>query len=233
MVDREKIPSGFAKGSTLTVLPNNEDSEMGRSSLQTKEVAAKLSLGLAQRGYSIKKLSDPDRNNLDYVVMFNYGITSETRNEVKSFYIPGQTVTVQGNASTFGHVNGSYSHANYNEFTNASTVATSSGTYTYIPVTVTYHTKFLLCSVYDAKECQKYVDSKDKNKKMPQELWQGTACNVNTDAELKCYLDYLIIQLCRLFGTATSSDISTTIVESDEDFELMRKAYECPNLENV
>lgn len=222
--DKERIPAGFSKQSTFAIIPVvGENFTDGRSTLQTKEVADKMATAFAQKGFGIQKTL---YQKPDYVVTFNYGLYSKTVVENRPLYIPGQTVTVQGNASTHGNAHAGYNSVHYNQNTQAYTTATSSGSWTYLPENVTYHTKGIFWQVYDAKEFEKWAY--DTKQQPPSEVWHGAAHTVSTNADLRFHLDYLIIQLCRLFGNSTSNT-STIITEDDEDLMLMCKTYEDPN----
>lgn len=201
--DTSVIPNGFRYNKSFAVAPCDTDGTQ-KNELQTKEVEKKVCVALEDQGYTISPL-----DTADYCLLFNYGCESDTQTQQVLKYIPGTTYTTSGNVNTtYGYWGG------YNETT------TSSGSYAFVPETYTFYTKSLSFFVYDAKQCLKI-----KTNKMPPQIWNGSAWNVDQNPNLRTCLDFLIIRLTDLLGQNTLKPSTTNMYIDDPDVEWLRENY--------
>jgi len=180
--DPRRLSHGFEKKKSfcLAGVSCADGISQNNDELQTKELEKKISIMLENKGYLIEQ-----SKFADYFLIFNYGCKAETITYNALKYLPGPFC--QTNA-TLTDSYGYYGH--YNQ-------TTSSGSFFYVPEQCTYYTKFLRFYVYDKSGGQKLVD----NPEGPGEhLWSGLSYGVDEYADLRTYLDYLLVSMFNLFG---------------------------------
>jgi len=192
----ESIPNGFLQNKSFTLVGDSYVCGVKQSDceLQTRELKKKMSLVLKSKGHSVIEDSGSD-----YFLVFNYGSRGETevRNSLK--YIPGETI------NTTGSLTGIYGYyGQYNQTTH------SSGTYIFVPEKFNIYLKFLRLYVYDAKQYSKLSHTNT----MPPQVWSGLAIGKDGYADLRTYLDFLLIHLFDLFGK--NGEVIGEFSEDDE-----------------
>jgi hypothetical protein len=210
--DVSKIPAGFSKEDSFMVSGGSIVNGIEvKSELQTKELTKKVNIILKKLGYQVANCLQDAK----YCILFNYGLTSESKILNTTKYIPGTSVT------TTGSLNGIYGY--YGQYKEQSQ---SSGTYILVPEEYTFYTKFLSFHVYDANAMHIALeDAKNSELKLPPVIWHGFTQNIDQGADLRLYLDFLCISLCNLIGKNTPGTINTYIYEDDEVIIWLRNTY--------
>jgi len=197
--DTSVIPNGFLKKKSFAVIGGSYVKGVNQNNeLQTKELERKVSNILKDKEYIVTT----NIEEADYCLFFNYGSSSETKvlNTLK--YIPGETCTTTGTLGLY----------RYNQ------ESATSGTYVYVPEEYTFHTKFLVCYVYDAKLCQNLNQDI-----MPPQIWYGLAYGVDEYTDLRKYLELLLVQLFDFFGDNSPGTVSTKASEDDIELQFNKK----------
>lgn len=174
--DITKIPGGFPYGSSFVI-----QAEQDENPLFSREVANKIAELLTFSGYRVT-----NNKSADYVLTFNFGMTSETRIVNVPTYIPGPTET------TVGKIDSKDGRVSYEEKTERG------GSVIFTPEAVTLYNRELILTVYDRNN---------------QEVWQGSSLSTGSCSDLRDMMDYLLASSFQYFGHNTKRNVSLRINE--------------------
>lgn len=172
--------------------------------LQTKELKKKLQILLQANGFNVIN-SEAQANESDYFVVFTYGSEQETKTLQVAKYVSGPSEVTTGLSDLFG---------NYTQ------TKTTTGNYVYVPEEHTYFTKSLTCYVFTANNLENY-----KQNGKAEYIWKGQTYIVNENADLRPYLDFLLVQLMNVFGKNTMAKITTTMKKDNKSVAWLRNTY--------
>lgn len=202
--DSNVIPNGFEKKKSFCITGGSyvEGVKQNNDELETKELKKKISLMLENRDFVVT-----ESNSADYFLLFNYGCKSDTISYNALHYIPGTTYTSN---ATYSGSRGYYGQCN--------ATTTSSGSYIYLPTQQTFFTKFLCFYIYNKEGQQQML----KDNTIPsQHIWYGLSVGVDGYADLRYYLDFLLLSMFNSFGK--SGTVNDVIAEDDESMISLRE----------
>lgn len=197
LADTTAIPRGFDVESTFVIVPPEPNN------LQTKEITKKISLLLENKGHQVNQSQEAD-----YYLCFEYGNKNETKVLNVPKYIPGPTTTSIGAITN-----------DYQTVEQYNTLTQTSGTTVYVQEQHTFYNKFINWSVYDTKEAL------DKKPNDTMAIWHGTATNNDENPDMRWTLDYLLVELSKLFGKNTIGYVSKDINYDYANVKQLRVAY--------
>lgn len=203
--DRDVIPHGFQKGSSMVIAQGaclNE--ERVGAELQTKELKKKLQILLQANGFNVIN-SEVQTNESDYFVVFTYGSEHETKTLQVAKYVSGLSEFTTGLSNLLG---------NYTQ------TKTTTGSYVYVPEEHTYFTKSLTCYVFTANNLENF-----KQNGKAEYIWKGQTYIVNENSDLRPYLDFLLIQMMNIFGKNTMATITTNMKKDNKSVAWVRNMY--------
>lgn len=203
-LDSKVISNGFVKNKTFAVFGDSfVDGVRQNDVLATKELVGKIKVMLEASGFEVT-----ENSMADYFLLFNYGCQSHTYTYNALRYIPGQTYTSN---ATFINQYGYYGQCNK--------TTTGSGSYTYVPEQRIVYYKFLSFYIYDGAGWEKVIQDQ---KVSSSHVWFGTASGIDEYADLRSFLDFLLVAMFRVFGSSGTIDIG--IYENDGSVKLLRDA---------
>lgn len=179
-------------GSSFAIAPPPHDNQMF-----SKEVAQKIRKILEGSGYSIT-----DKEHADYLLQFDFAMTSDTKTINVPHYIPGPSKSVEGN------VTGADGVVHYQEET------TLSGTTVFVPEDFTFFTRNLLVSVFDAETY--------RSTGIEEQVWEGYAVSTGSSDDFRDMIDYLLVSAFKYFGKNTHKNVETTLLEDNESIQWLR-----------
>lgn len=103
----------------------------------------------------------------------------------------------------------------------ASSTSAIYNTVTYVPVERTYYTKFLEIIVGDLKQ---YIATG----KVTTPIWQAEAWIVDECNDLRTNLDFIIIQLTKMFGQDSAGTINSDLFDDNKSVGWLRSVYANP-----
>lgn len=170
--DLTRIPQGFPSGSSFAILGLQENHPM-----LGKEVAFKISKILAESGYILT-----DQEHADYLIYFNFDLSSETRIVNVPHFIPGPTETTEKKVSS-----------NNGEIVHYEEKKQGPGSIIFTPEERTLFTHQLQVLVKD---------------QMNEEVWQGSAQAQGSRGDLREEMNYLLVSAFQFFGHNTGKNVS-------------------------
>ncbi len=170
--DVQLIPQGFEKNASFAIVSKHENDR-----LFTKEISHKLEKLIKEQGFAVK-----DEAASDYLLVFDFGMTSFKETVQVKKEIPGETVTKQGNTKTWGD---HHLHKDYAEKTESSSKTI------YVPEERTYFTGTLQIDVCKENEV----------------IWNVQTTSTGSSNDLRELIDYLLVSSFNYFGQNTHKKV--------------------------